>query len=127
MDSTRIDKWLWAARFFKTRSLATDAAAGGKVHVGGERVKPSREVKIGETVEVTVGPHRRTVVVTGIADRRGSAAAAAALYEETAESLARREQVVAERRLTQPVFETRPSKQDRRRLEALRRSMNRRP
>jgi ribosome-associated heat shock protein Hsp15 len=127
VDSTRIDKWLWAARFFKTRSLATDAAAGGKVHVGGERVKPSREVKVGETVEVTVGPHRRTVVVTGIADRRGSAAAAAALYEETAESLARREQVVAERRLTQPVFETRPSKQDRRRLEALRRSMNRRP
>jgi ribosome-associated heat shock protein Hsp15 len=127
MESVRIDKWLWAARFFKTRSTATDAVAGGHVHVGGARVKPSRELRVGETVEVVQGRARRTVIVTGLADRRGPAAAAAALYEETAESVEAREQLRLERQLTQPIFGARPTKLERRRLEALRQSMNRRP
>lgn len=126
MEAVRIDKWLWAARFFKTRSAATDAVTGGRVHVGDVRVKPSRELKIGETVQLTQGAVRRTVVVTGLADRRGSATVAATLYEETPESVAAREQVAAERRLTQPVFDARPTKQDRRRLEALRKAQRRR-
>jgi ribosome-associated heat shock protein Hsp15 len=127
MDSVRIDKWLWAARFFKTRSAATDAVVGGHVHVGGARVKPSRELRVGETVEVVQGRSRRTVVVAGLADRRGTAAAAAILYEETAESLEAREQLRLERQLTQPIFGARPTKLERRRLEALRKAAERRP
>jgi ribosome-associated heat shock protein Hsp15 len=127
MEGVRVDKWLWAARFYKTRSLATEAVAGGHVHVGDARVKPARELRVGETVEVTVGPVRRTVVVRALADRRGPASVAAALYEETPESLEARAQAAAERRGAQPLFGGRPTKQDRRRLEALRKSMNRRP
>ena len=125
MDAVRIDKWLWAARFFKTRSAATDAVAGGRVHVGGARVKPSRDVKIGETVEVTVGPARRTVIVRGLSDKRGPASVAQTLYEETAESLAAREQAAAERRLSAPIFGARPTKVERRRLDALRKGQRR--
>jgi len=125
MESVRIDKWVWAARFFKTRSLATEAVLGGHVHVGGARVKPSRELRVGETVEVVLGRVRRTVVVTGLGDRRGSAAVAATLYEETAESLEAAEQLRLERKLTQPVFGARPTKLERRRLEALRKAAQR--
>ncbi len=120
MESIRIDKWLWAARFFKTRSAATEAVLGGHVHVGGARVKPSRELRVGETVEVVEGRARRVVVVTGIAGRRGPASVAATLYEETPESLEAREQLRLERQLTQPVFGARPTKLERRRHEALR-------
>lgn len=119
----RIDKWLWAARFFKTRSLATDAVAGGRVHVEGQRVKPARDVRIGERVEVSVGESTITVVVTGLADRRGSAAQAALLYDETAESRERRARERELRRLAPPPgadLRGRPSKRDRRRLEAQR-------
>ena len=126
MDAVRIDKWLWAARFHKTRSAATDAVLAGHVRIGDARVKPSREVKVGERVEIAQGPWRRTVVVTGLADRRGSATVAATLYRETEESLAKREELAIERRLTQPVFETRPTKVDRRRLEAMRKAQRRR-
>ena len=91
MERVRIDRWLWAARFFKTRSAATDAVAGGHVQVGGERVKPAKEVKIGDTLEIRRDEIRWTVVVTGVADRRGSATVAATLYEETPDSLAARE------------------------------------
>jgi ribosome-associated heat shock protein Hsp15 len=120
----RIDKWLWAARFFKTRSAATGAVLGGLVHVGGDRVKPSRDVHEGETVEVRTGHVRRTVVVRGLAERRGSASVAATLYEETPESLAARERYAAERKLARPLgaeLGARPTKQARRRLDALRR------
>jgi ribosome-associated heat shock protein Hsp15 len=127
VTAVRIDKWLWAARFYKTRSAATDAVAGGRVHVGGVRVKPSREVRVGETVEITLGPVRRTVVVADLAERRGPASVAQTLYAETAESVAAREAVAAERRLAAPIFGARPTKLDRRRLDALRKSMNRRP
>src|ERR1051325_3533070 len=99
MESVRIDKWLWAARFFKTRSLATDAVAGGHVRVNGERVKPAKEVRPTDVVEVRIGELRWRVVVHGVADRRGPAKVAATLYEETPESAAERERAVAERRL----------------------------
>jgi ribosome-associated heat shock protein Hsp15 len=125
METVRIDKWLWAARFFKTRSAATDAVSGGHVHVGGIRVKPSRELRVGETVEVTQGRLRRIVVVKELGERRGPASVAAALYEETAESLEAREQLRLERQLTQPIFGARPTKLERRRLEALRKGQRR--
>ena len=71
MELVRVDKWLWAARFFKTRSAATDAVLGGHVQVNGERVKPSRDVHAGDTIEISIDARRRTVVVTGLADKRG--------------------------------------------------------
>ena len=125
MTTTRTDKWLWAARFFKTRSAATDAVAGGRVHVNGERVKPSKDVRVGDIVEISIGPLQRTVVVTGVADKRGSATVAATLYAETPESIARGERDRAQRRLTRPLgaeLGERPTKQARRRLDALRRA-----
>jgi ribosome-associated heat shock protein Hsp15 len=124
MDRVRVDKWLWAARFFKTRSAATQAVAGGRVHVNGERVKPAREVAVGDRLQVTVGQQRWTVDVRGLAERRGSAQAAATLYEETADSAAERAQRAAERRAARPLgadLPGRPTKRDRRLLEALRR------
>jgi ribosome-associated heat shock protein Hsp15 len=130
VERVRIDKWLWAARFFKTRSAATGAVLGGHVHVGGERVKPAKEIRVGDTVEIRRGELRWTVAVTGVADRRGSATVAATLYEETPESLAARERERLERRLTRPLgadLGARPTKQARRRIEALRRGERRRP
>jgi len=121
----RIDKWLWAARFYKTRTAATDAVLGGHVRVNGVRVKPAKEVAVSDTVEVKVGQVERTVVLTGLADRRGSAAVAATLYSETAESIANREKATEERRLARPLgadLGPRPTKQARRRLDALRRA-----
>jgi ribosome-associated heat shock protein Hsp15 len=128
MERVRIDKWLWAARFAKTRSAATELVLAGHVKVGGERVKPAREVAPGETVEIRLGHVPRTVVVTGLADRRGSATVAATLYEETPESKEQRERLQLERRLARPLgadLGGRPTKQDRRRLEALRRGQRR--
>jgi ribosome-associated heat shock protein Hsp15 len=123
MDAVRIDKWLWAARFFKTRSLATEAVTGGRVHLNGARVKPARDVKVGDTVEVHAAETRWTVAVTALSDRRGSATVAATLYTETPESVAERERRAAERKLARPLgaeLGMRPTKQDRRRLDALR-------
>ena len=125
MERVRVDKWLWAARFFKTRGAATEAVLGGRVHVNGARAKPAKEVAAGDTVAVTVHALRRTVRVTALGDRRGSAAAAAALYEETPESVAARGRDARDRRLARPLgsdLGERPSKRDRRRLEALRRA-----
>ncbi len=125
VEQVRIDKWLWAARFFKTRSAATDAVNGGRVHVNNARAKPSKDVRVGDTVVVTTGTVRRTVHVTALTDRRGSATVAATLYTETAESLAARERAASERRLARPLgadLGARPTKLDRRRLEALRRA-----
>ncbi len=124
MERVRVDRWLWAARFFKTRSLATEAVAGGHVRVNGARAKPAKEIGAGDTLEVRAGQVRRTVVVRALAERRGPASVAAALYEETEESRAAREQHALERRLAEPPgagLGARPTKQDRRRLEALRR------
>jgi ribosome-associated heat shock protein Hsp15 len=129
MEAVRIDKWLWAARFYKTRGAATEAVVGGRVHVNGERVKPAKEVRADDTVEITIGMVRRTVVVRGVAEKRGPATVARTLYEETADSIARREQHAAEYRYARPLgsdLGARPTKQDRRRLEALRRAQDRR-
>jgi ribosome-associated heat shock protein Hsp15 len=118
----RVDKWLWTARLFKTRALAADAAKGGRVHLNGIAVKPSREVVEGDELELTLGPVRRTVIVRGAAERRVSAAEAANLYEETGESIAERERQAELRHLSGPVdLGRRPTKRDRRRFDGGRR------
>jgi ribosome-associated heat shock protein Hsp15 len=125
MEQARVDKWLWAARLFKTRSAATQAVLGGRVHVNDARVKPSKEVHAGDTVEVTIRSVKRTVEIAGIADKRGPAAAAAALYVEAPESISAREEAALERRLARPPgsdLGARPTKLARRRLEAMRRA-----
>jgi ribosome-associated heat shock protein Hsp15 len=125
---TRVDKWLWAARFYKTRGLATEAVNGGRVHVNGERVKPAKEVKEGDRVEITIDAIQRVLFIRGLADKRGPAAVARALYEETPESIAKREELAAQRRLARPLgadLGERPTKQARRRLDALRRAQRR--
>ena len=120
----RIDRWLWAARLLKTRPLAAEAVKGGRVHVNGQPVRPSREVRPGDLLELTLGQRRLAVVVKGLAERRGPASEAALLYEETPESRAERERLAAQRRLNvapAPTGTGRPTKRDRRRFEAARR------
>ncbi len=115
----RIDKWLWAARFFKTRGLASEAVNGGKVHLDGQRIKASRTVKIGDIYEVQRGYDRITVVVEALSDRRGPASVAQALYTETEQSKQKREKENEQRklaRLQRPVLDHRPNKRERRKL-----------
>jgi len=116
----RLDRWLWAARLFKTRPLAAEAVKGGLVHVGGKATKPSRDVRPGDRVDVTKGPVRLSVVVRATSERRGPASEAALLYEETAESREARERAAQQRRLAPPPMPApgaRPTKRDRRRFE----------
>ncbi len=115
----RIDKWLWAARFFKTRSLAAEALTGGKVDVNGERAKPSRTVRPGDRLGIRQGPYEWTVIVRGVAKLRGPASLAQGLYEETEASRIKREATAAQLKLQRPPgFDSggRPSKKERRRL-----------
>ena len=129
MDRVRLDKWLWAARFAKTRSAATELILAGHVKVGGERVKPAREVGPGDRLEILRGTVRHVVDVTGVAERRGSAKVAATLYEETPESREARARHALERRLAKPLgadLGARPTKLERRRLDALQRGQRRR-
>jgi len=122
---TRLDKWLWAARFFKHRTAATEAVDGGKVRLNDAPAKPSREVKAGDRIEVTLGEDHRSVVVTGIAERRGSAEIARTLYEETPDSIARREQARELRRVAAPPgadLHGRPTKRDRRQIQRVKSS-----
>ena len=129
VTEVRVDRWLWAARLFKTRGAATEAVLGGRVHVNGVRVKPAKGVRAGDRLEVTVARARRELVVLDVAEKRGPAAVAATLYEETPESLARREELALERRQSRPLgadLGARPTKRDRRRLDALRRAQQRR-
>ncbi len=119
----RLDVWLWAARFYKTRSLAADAVRGGHVDVGGEQAKAARDVRVGDVIEITGGPAKRTVVVRALADRRGPAPEAQLLYEETPESVERRAHERELRRLAPPPgadLAGRPTKRDRRRFDAAR-------
>jgi len=113
----RLDKWLWAARFFKTRSLASQAVDGGKVKVNGERAKPSKEIKPGDQVLIHIGEYEWAVAVRSLADKRGPAETARQLYEETEASQQRRAEQAATRRLqVSPAADIkgRPTKRDRR-------------
>lgn len=116
--SMRVDKWLWAARFFKTRSMAKEAIEGGKVHHQGERVKVSKEVRVGMQLTIQQGFDKKTISIKGLAAQRGPAPMAQQLYEETSDSIARRELLSTQRKLhnlARP--EHRPSKKDRRDLQ----------
>jgi ribosome-associated heat shock protein Hsp15 len=125
-DPVRIDKWLWAARLAKTWPLAAEAVKGGHVELNGRRVPPAKGVRVGDRLDLTLGGIPRTVVVRGLAERRGPASVAQALYEETPESVAERERIAQQRRLERapeprvPGGGARPTKRDRRRLDAAR-------
>jgi ribosome-associated heat shock protein Hsp15 len=116
-NTLRIDKWLWAARFFKTRSLAADAVAGGKVKVNGERVKAAKSIRVEDEVRVQIGPYERVVKVLRLSERRGPASEAALLYIETDESKATREKLASQlsaSKVLYPRGEGRPTKRARR-------------
>ncbi len=118
-EKVRIDKWLWAARFFKTRSLASKAVSGGHVHVNGSRVKPARVVLVGDRLHIRRGVIEFEVMVLELSGRRGPAIKAQTLYKETDESIERREQETLERRLQRPAGSLparRPDKRDRRKI-----------
>jgi ribosome-associated heat shock protein Hsp15 len=120
--AVRVDKWLWAARFFRSRALAVEAITGGKVAVNAERVKPSREVKAGDELRLRLGPYEHVIIVNDVSERRGPASQAALLYSETAESRAAREKLHWQLKHASPVIErgdARPSKKDRRDLRRL--------
>jgi len=121
-EKTRLDKWLWAARFFKTRALAADAIESGKIDVNDDRPKRGRAVHVGDRLTIRLGPYQHHVVVRGLSGRRGPAAVARALYEETADSIAARERTAERlRSAPPPVFYEggRPTKRDRRAIERL--------
>ena len=121
-DSVRIDRWLWAARFYKTRSQAASAIDGGKVRLNDARPRTAAAVRVGDLVRVRMGPIERTLRVSGLAERRGTASAAAALYEETADSVARRRQREAQLKLMPETSfrgKGRPTKRERRELDRL--------
>ncbi len=119
----RIDKWLWAARFFKTRSLAGNACELGRIESGGQRAKPARDVRVGDMLRITNGGGEFHVEVLGLSEMRGPAAIAQALYRETEESREMRLKAAAERKamaLSDPLSDNRPSKRDRRKMDRLR-------
>ena len=120
-EKLRLDKWLWAARFYKTRSLATDEIGRGRVQVNGQAAKPAREVRLDDTVIIRQGPVTRTVVVRGLSGMRGPAPVAQQLYEETAESLQLRALAAEQRRFAgepaHSIEHGRPTKRDRRDIE----------
>jgi ribosome-associated heat shock protein Hsp15 len=116
-EPVRIDKWLWAARFFKTRSLAAEAVSGGKIELNGGRAKPSKSVRLGDRLNIRRGAYEWTVIVTGVAKLRGPAAEAQLLYEESEESARKRHLTAAQLKLERPPEfhpSGRPSKKDRR-------------
>lgn len=120
----RVDKWLWAARFFKTRSIATAEVDGGHVEINGERAKPSKQLRVGDEVRIRVNQLTFVVHVRALSERRGPAAEARQLYEETAESIRERERLAEQRRLAPtPTYEEggRPTKRDRRNLARVKR------
>jgi ribosome-associated heat shock protein Hsp15 len=122
-DRVRLDQWLWAARFFKTRALAAEGIAGGKVELNGARPKRAHQVRAGDRVRLRLGPYEHQLTVTGLATRRGPAEAARALYEEDAASVQGREALAARFKAEAASFrgfEGRPTKQERRAIEKLR-------
>ena len=118
-EPVRLDRWLWAARFFKTRTLAAEAIAGGRVEVNGARAKHAKTVRVGDVIRVRLGPYEHLLTVRALAVRRGSAPQAALLYEEDAAGKARRQHLAEQHRLAAVSFshgEGKPSKKDRRDL-----------
>ena len=127
MDRLRVDKWLWAARFFKTRSIAKTAIEGGKVHLSGQRVKVSREICVGEKLVIKQGWDEREIIVKALSDKRGPASAALMLYAETDASIARREREAQARKsaggaVARPT--SKPGKHERKALERLRKQFD---
>ena len=121
-ERTRVDKWLWAARFYKTRALAAEAISGGKVQVNGERVKRAKPLQVGDEVRIRQGPYEHQIVVRELSDRRGPATQAAALYEEKPESRAAREALAIQLKSLHVAFlpdRGRPTKKDRREINKL--------
>ncbi|HEX2249837.1 MAG TPA: S4 domain-containing protein [Gemmatimonadales bacterium] len=121
-DRTRIDKWLWAARFYKTRSLAAEAVSGGKVQVNGERIKRAKPLQVGDEIRIRQGPYEHLVVVRELTSHRGPPARASQLYEERPESRAAREALALQLKALHSVFVTekgRPTKKDRREINRL--------
>lgn len=117
----RLDKWLWAARFYKTRSLASDAVTGGHVHVNGQRSKAARAVQVGDEIRITKGTTQFTILVNELSDKRGSAQQASKLYTETAHSIEQREMMRSQRKLNamaNPHPARKPDKRQRRKLKA---------
>jgi ribosome-associated heat shock protein Hsp15 len=122
MTGVRLDKWLWAARFFKTRAKAKEAIDGGKVHMDGVRAKPSKELKVGDIIKLRQGYDEKIVLVNALSEQRRGAPEAALLYEETPESIEKRLAVAAQRKAAggQIVSSGRPSKKDRRQIHRFR-------
>ena len=119
INSMRLDKWLWVARFFKTRALATEAVNGGKVHRAGQRVKPSQAIQLGDSLEITRGQYSYSIHIDGLLKQRGPASVASTLYTETAESISVREKVAEQFKLLAaqtPSPQHRPDKRSRRRI-----------
>jgi len=119
LEAIRLDKWLWTARFFKTRKLAADAISGGKVHVNNQRAKPGKEVKPGATLAITKDTYRWDVTIIALSNQRRPAKEAILLYEETAESLAKRQQQIIQQREQRELFDFsgqdhKPNKKERR-------------
>jgi len=126
-DKIRLDKWLWAARFYKTRTLAKDMIEGGKVHYEGNRVKASREVQLGASIRLRQGMDEKTVIVTGLSGKRGNATQAATLYEETTDSIQAREQAALQRKAMGAALaapQQRPNKKQRRDIIQFRQQQN---
>ena len=118
----RLDKWLWAARFYKTRALAAEAVEGGKIQVSGDRPKRARPLQVGDMIRIRLGPYEHTVAVRALSGRRGPASEAAALYEETASSRSAREALAIQLKSLHAVFgpdKGRPTKKDRREIQRL--------
>ena len=112
----RLDKWLWACRFFKTRAIAKGAIEGGKVHYQGSKPKPGKIVQIGETIRLRQGFDEKTVIVTDLSDKRGPAKIAQTLYQETEESIKKREEIAQMRKMAAPQTQGRPDKKQRRKI-----------
>jgi len=122
VETTRLDKWLWAARFFKTRALAAEAIDGGKIEVNGDKAKRARAVHAGDRIRIRLGPYEHRITVTDISERRGSASIAATLYSEDPDSKAERARTAEQHRLARTSFdfgEGKPSKQQRREIRRL--------
>ena len=124
-SQARLDKWLWAARFFKTRQIAVDAINAGHVDVNHERAKPAKTIKVSDVLLLRKPPYAFHLVVKSIVEKRASAVVARGLYEETVESIAAREQILHEQRnMPPPLFKGRPTKQDRRAMQKFERHAN---